>query len=95
MRHRTLSVDLIPMASHTAAQIVAVTEALELTASAIQRIAHASLPMSLDAVQGAESHLFRAHAYLTALLKNATSAGCTPEENGRTMGVHEDESSSV
>ena len=65
------SSDIDGMAGYTAAQIEAVTEALELTSQAVEGMIQAHLPLSMSAVQETESHLFRAQACLAAILSGA------------------------
>jgi hypothetical protein len=79
-----------------AQQIEAVTEALELTSRAVEGIDQAHLPLSVAAVQEAEAHLFRAHSYLTILLRNITrpsSESRTANDDGSILAVHEDDRS--
>jgi hypothetical protein len=63
--------------SYTAAQIKALVDALDFATQAVERLVQAQLPLESIYIQEAESHLFRAHAALQAILKNIGQARAT------------------
>ena len=56
------------MVGYTVEQIGAVTEALQLTTQAVERILQVDLSLSMSVVQETQGHLFRAQACLAAIM---------------------------
>ena len=56
------------MIGYTVEQIGAVTEALQLTTQAVEKILQVDLPLSMSVVQETQGHLFRARACLAAII---------------------------
>ena len=81
------------MAAYTKAQFKAIADALELTTQAIEKITGAQIPLGAFAVPEAQAHLFRAHAYLIAILRNAGYATAGTVGTATEASVHKDDTS--